>query len=155
VLGLKKYNKDMVREIVFYDIKKRKQLEAILHPRIIPELDKQIDAFKTTPPEQPIVFVEIPLLFECNMECCFDTNILIISKKNNKILRMKDRGSGVADIAQRILDAQMPQTQKIARADMVIKNNDDLEKLYLQVDKVLQTLQTHKKRKLRRICEFD
>jgi len=155
LFNLDQYNKRKVREIAFYHPDKRKQLEKILNPRIIPELDKQIDAFKTTPPEKPIVFVEIPLLYECNMESCFDTNILIIATHQDKIKRMKNRGKGIAEIAQRILDAQMPQTQKIARADMVIENNSDLETLYHQLNTVQEKLLSTKKRKLRRISEFD
>ena len=56
-------------QLVFSDSQKRDELNAILHPLILREITRQLDAFDA--PER-LVIGDIPLLYECGMQTLFD-----------------------------------------------------------------------------------
>jgi len=151
---MEKYDKDTVKKLAFGSPEKRLLLENLLHPRIFFELQRQMDTYLDSPTPPLMVFVEVPLLFECKLENCFDTNILITSNRKIKLNRMKNRGKGGRNIAIQILDAQMRQSDKKKRADHEISNNGERDALYLHLFLRLEYLKSTRKRKLRRLYEI-
>jgi len=121
-------NKQILSRIVFSDEKKRLQLEAIMHPLILDELNKRID--------DPL-FAEVPLLFEVNWDIYFDLNVLIVSNRNVVVGRLIERGLDKDEIDRRIA-AQMDVEEKIKRADKIIYNNGSLTELYEAADGLLK-----------------
>ena len=121
-------DKRKLSAIVFNSEKKRLQLEAIMHPLILEELNKRQD--------DPL-FAEVPLLFEVNWDRYFDMNVLIVSDKDIVIKRLLERGMDAKQINRRIA-AQMDVEEKIKRADKIIYNNGSLTELYRSVDDLLE-----------------
>ncbi|HOM27717.1 MAG TPA: dephospho-CoA kinase, partial [bacterium] len=74
-------NKEKVREIIFTDAIKKRQLENLLHPMVFDEINKNIFDTKKN---GGIIFIEIPLLFETNSEKLFD-KIIVVSAPQKKI----------------------------------------------------------------------
>lgn len=121
-----------VAELVFTDIEKRKQLEAIQHPLILKWVQEQCAAS-----EDALMFVEVPLLFECGWECYFDQSLVVVADENIVFERLKiARNMNDEDIKKR-LNTQMKSELKMNKADYVMINNGSLVELNQQIDNLL------------------
>lgn len=119
--------------IIFSDEKKRKQLESIMHPLIQEEINQQLNYYQ----EEDIVVVEVPLLFEVKWESFFDEIWVIACDEYIRLERLlKYRGVAKQEALLR-MSKQMPQQEKIAKADIVFYNNGTQEELAQQVDSIL------------------
>lgn len=127
----------LLRERVFTDPPARKDLEAIIHPRVREEcLESLASARKLG---ASLFVADIPLLFENAF--CFgqDGNLLVAAGLPTRRKRLRDR-SGLDDTtAEAILAAQMPQEQKILRADHVFWNEGPPLVLEAQLMRFLQS----------------
>ena len=121
-------DKRKLSKIVFTDEKKRLQLEGIMHPLILDELNKRTD--------DPL-FAEVPLLFEADWDIYFDLNVLIVANRDIVVKRLLERGLDKSEINRRIA-AQMDVEEKIKRADKIIYNNGSLIELYDAAEGLLQ-----------------
>jgi dephospho-CoA kinase len=117
--------------IVFKDAAKRKQLEAIVHPRVQEALANKI---KSLSPGDILVY-EIPLLVETGSAKKFDYVITVESDIENRLDRLFERGLE-EDEAQRRIDAQASQSEREAVADCVIVNDGERADLFGEVAKV-------------------
>jgi dephospho-CoA kinase len=117
--------------IVFKDAAKRKQLEAIVHPRVQEALASKI---KSLSPGDILIY-EIPLLVETGAAKKFDYVITVESDIENRLDRLFERGLE-EDEAQRRIDAQASQSQREAVADFVIVNDGERADLFGEVAKV-------------------
>jgi dephospho-CoA kinase len=120
--------------IVFSDSIARKKLETILHPRIRERWLAQIEKWRKE--KCPLAVVVIPLLFETQAESYFDKIICVACAENSRVERLRARGWTPEQINGRIA-AQMPVTEKIARADFVIWTEGDLQNHSRQADVIV------------------
>lgn len=96
-------------QLVFSDSQKRDELNAILHPLILREITRQLDAFDA--PER-LVIGDIPLLYECGMQTLFDAVWVVSVPRETQIQRLAQRDGLDRTQAERRIDAQMPLAQK-------------------------------------------
>lgn len=124
-------NRQRLGTIVFKDAAKRKQLEAIVHPRVQEALASKI---KSLSPGDILIY-EIPLLVETGAAKKFDYVITVESDIENRLDRLFERGLE-EDEAQRRIDAQASQSEREAVADFVIVNDGERADLFGEVAKV-------------------
>lgn len=129
--------RDDLAKIVFADSGARRQLEAILHPRIRERWLAQIESWRNE--NCPLAVVVIPLLFETQAESHFDKIICVACSENSRRERLLKRGWTPEQLQLRIA-AQMPITEKIERAHFVIWSEGDLENHSRQVDSILASI---------------
>lgn len=110
-----------LRELVFADEPLRKQLEAILHPRIRDETFRQ--SFEAGGRYQIIV---VPLLTESPLRDYVDRILVVDCDEEIQLQRLLDRDAESEDQARRILAAQASRADRLAIADDVIRNDGDL-----------------------------
>lgn len=120
--------RDYLREQIFADPAGRRQLEAILHPRIRTAMQAQIAALTT-----PYCIVVIPLLVETGMAESVDRILVVDVSENEQIRRVMHRDNASEAQVRRILAAQATRTQRLARANEVLENHGDLDWLNQQV----------------------
>lgn len=121
-------NRPVIRKIIFNDPSKRKQLEGILHPRILNEMLQQARSLTT-----PYCIFVIPLLIEAQQQTLVD-RILVVDcedKLRRKHLKLRDNMTD-AEI-DKVFAAQADRHQRLAQSDDVIHNNKDLDHLRSQV----------------------
>ncbi len=105
-------------EVVFNDKSKLKQLNSVLHPRIINEMRVIIRSSK-----EKLLFFEVALLFEAGIEDMFDLTVNVSADRELRIKRIISRdGCSEADVNKRI-NSQMSAELKKQRADITIENN--------------------------------
>lgn len=107
-------------DMVFADEKKLKQLEAILHPLVQKEVGKWVRMQRRLGFKK--VAVEVPLLFEANMQRFYDITIVTVSSKFAITQRALKRPGMTKEKLTQILSRQWPQARKCAHADVVIYN---------------------------------
>lgn len=126
-------NRKALGEIVFKEEAARKDLEAILHPRIRAMMRERMEEADRLTPDK-LVVVDVPLLFESKLEYMFEETLLVYIPRELQLVRLMERDGIAADQAERRLAAQMPIEDKRGLADAIIDNSGTLEQTELQVD---------------------
>ena len=122
--------------IVFRDAAALKRLEALVHPAVIAEVDARIARA-----EEPVVVVEAIKLIEAGMHRRYDALWVITAPRELQIARlMRERGLTEEEAMLRV-DAQPPQEEKAARADVVIVNDGGLDELWQRVEEEWSRIQ--------------
>jgi dephospho-CoA kinase len=120
-------NRAEVARRVFHDKEALAKLEAILHPRIRAGWEGALAAAGNRP-----VIVEIPLLFEKNLEKLFGISVCVSTAAETQLVRLAQRGVGRSDALARMA-RQMPLARKELLADAVISNNGNKDFTRAQV----------------------
>lgn len=121
-------------EIVFRDPEALRDLEAIVHPAVIQEIQRRILAHS----EAPAVVIEAIKLLESGFARACDTLWVVTCSEAEQLRRlMHDRGLTEEEAWVRIR-AQPPQAEKVRYADVVIDNSGDLEATRRQVEAAWQ-----------------
>ena len=128
-----KLDRKKMREYIFVDINRVKKLNEITHPPIIEKIKEEINKNK----ENPILVVDIPLLFEGNYEFLVEKILLITCKKEIQLLRVQKRDSVSLESAKNIISKQMSLDEKEKKSDFIIENNGTKEELYEEIEKFL------------------
>lgn len=115
-------NRRALGSVVFTDEHARKDLEAILHPRIRIRTDEWLAA---QPSSQPAAVI-IPLLYEVGRDRDFPLVACVACSPEVQHQRLRQRGWTEQEI-QRRLAAQLPVEEKIKRAQVVIWNDGSKE----------------------------
>jgi len=123
-------------KIVFSDKVLLKKLEGIIHPAVTDEVNKFFEMNK----DKDIVFVSIPLLYEVSCPIHFDKVVLIYCDDEIRKKRLIKNRNYSEEEAEKRMNAQLPQKNKVKLADFTLFNNTDLNDLYSQIDNVLQKL---------------
>lgn len=128
-----KVDRKALGAVVFSDSQKRSQLEALLHPLIYLEIQKQSrDLDKLCKP----YLVDIPLFFETGRYPIM-RSIVVYATKEQQLNRLMQRdGYNMQNALQRI-NAQMPIDEKRRRATYVIDNTKDLAWLEAECKRVI------------------
>ena len=108
-----------------------------MHPEILKKMWNEVEKLKK---DHKIIVVDIPLLFEINMEKEVDKILLIYSSKEIQIERIMNRDGRTREEAIKIINSQIPLYKKREKSDYIIQNNDSLEKLEKNLDKIVQKL---------------
>jgi len=115
-------------KLVFADAEALKQLEAIIHPYVRQAVDLLIR--RST---QPVVVIEAIKLLEGDLRKECDSIWVTDAPQQVQVERLvRKRGLSREDALQRI-NAQAPQQEKLAAANIVIKNNGSYDELWKQV----------------------
>lgn len=117
----------------------RLKLEAIMHPKIQALSKEKADALFAS--GKKIVFYEAPLLFEAKSEKQLDLVITVHAPDEVRIERTMKRDHCSKEQAEKLLRSQMPQAEKMKRADYLIANETDESSLHGNAQEILQKLE--------------
>jgi len=125
-----------LREIAFASDKNREALEAYLYQHLPEAFNQQFSKFGIV---ETIIY-DVPLLFEKKLESKFDLIICVHSPKKIQIERLLKRDGISVDLAESILQKQLPIDEKRDRSDFTLSNISDLDKLELEVEAIVALL---------------
>ena len=106
-----------LRRLLFADAATRREVETILHPAILAELEQQ--ARRAPGPYQ--VFV-IPLLVESGLERIVNRVLVVDCPEEEQVRRLMARDGASREEALRMLETQASREERLAAADDVIDN---------------------------------
>lgn len=117
-----------LRDLVFASADRRRQLEAILHPRIGAALETQ--SASAGGPYQVLV---VPLLIESGLDARVDRVLVVDCSESIQRTRLMVRDRETAASAERLLAAQAGREARLARADDVLENAGSRDELEIEV----------------------
>ncbi len=129
------YNRKYVSGIVFNDDEMRLQLNALIHPAVKIDFENWVENQNSE-----FVFKETALLFELKLnESCYKS-VLVTADDNIRIKRVMDRDGKTYREVEAVMTKQMPEKDKVKKADFVIYNNSNIEDLKAETEKTLLKL---------------
>ncbi len=118
--------------IIFSSEVERQWLEMLIHPYV-----QECLIAKAQRLAPATVVMAIPLLFEAKMEHLVTETWVVVCDYQQQLQRLIDRNHLSKNEAIDRIASQMPQSEKIELADVVIRNSGDLEKLFSQIDQAI------------------
>jgi dephospho-CoA kinase len=123
--------------VVFHDEAAMARLESLVHPPTIEAVEQRIAAS-----DAPVVVVEAIKLLESGMAASYEAIWVATCDASTQLARlMSERDLSRAEARQRI-EAQPPQEEKIARADVVIDTDCTLAETRAQVEAAQRRIPT-------------
>ena len=126
-------NRAHLAEIVFNDAIARKDLEAIIHPKIRVIFDEVVHDLS----EEAILVSQIPLLVESVYEYPFDFVITVSASEEIRRARLIERGMKDYQVSER-LKVQANDLQREAIADAIVRNESSKDDLLRQVENLYE-----------------
>jgi dephospho-CoA kinase len=124
---------------VFGNTEALRDLEEILHPLVRDETDRRIEASGAE-----IFVVEIPLLFETDRDRDFDYTVAVTVPEERRRSWAEERG--VDDAALEAIESrQLTGEEKAGRADLVVQNDGDLDRLREQAEGIRREILRERK----------
>jgi len=142
-------NRKRLAEAIFRDKRKRKSLNAIMHPKIIAEIIRRIEEFQKLTRssrlvererKRDILLVDIPLLFEAKLKYLVDKIILVYVPQKIQIERLQRDNNLTLKEAKARISAQIPLYKKKKYADYIINGDLDSASLRKRVEVVKKEL---------------
>jgi len=111
------------------------KLNSIVHPVVITKLIEEVEKHEKN--GEKLIFVESALTFEAQLEEGFDYIIVVDSKEELVMERLKRRSEMKDDEIRYRINQQIPQELKVQNSDFVIQNNSNIDELKKSVDFVV------------------
>jgi len=128
-----KIDRNKLRERVFGNSDERRQLEAILHPRI-----REVVREKLQELHAPYCVIVVPLLFESGFLDLVDRVLVADVSESAQVQRTAARSGLTEAEIRKIMATQVNRAQRLQRADDVIDNNGDRRHLQKEVERLHQ-----------------
>jgi len=118
-----------MRNLVFSDDSKRRQLEGVLHPRIREAALNQAEAVT-----DPYMIIVVPLLVESPMKEFMDRVLVVDCSEEVQLSRLLARDTENDEQARRIIAAQASRNERLAIADDVVLNDAALDQTRTRIE---------------------
>lgn len=122
-------NRPMLKELVFTDSKALDKLEAIIHPNVRKEIDRQVSVLSSA----PYVIVDIPLLVEKQYQEMFERIIVVDCLPEQQIKRVEERDSIDRATLEAIMEKQAGRDSRLKAATDILDNTCSASLLKEQV----------------------
>jgi len=127
-------DRQKVGEIVFAEAGELNWLESQIHPLVGERIGTWLSSL---PADLAVAVVEVPLLFESEMDGVFDTTVAVVTSDEMRRTRAQARGHALIDEREA---RQLTQEEKASRAEHVIENEGSIEDLERALSTLVDTL---------------
>ncbi|MBN2227839.1 MAG: dephospho-CoA kinase [candidate division Zixibacteria bacterium] len=123
-------------EIAFASDDTKRKLNAIVHPALLKELDRQVKAAQKT---HTLVVIDAALLIDWGWQKKVDLTVLIHAGVETQTKRLRAKGYDLAEVRQR-LRSQLPYRTLRKQADVAVLNNTTRAKLETKIRRLISRL---------------
>jgi len=128
-----KLDRARLAEIIFHVAALRRKANAIVHPYVLRRMREVIQQERSLRLNGILVF-EAALIYESGADALLDYVIVVDGDKQTRLRRVMQRdGTSQEEVLLR-MKAQLPEAQKVRKADFVINNNGDFQSLKTSVE---------------------
>lgn len=132
-------NRDLLGKQVIGNPEAMKRLEALVHPLVHAKEQAFLSSAQLR--GDPIVLLDIPLLFETGGEHRVDTIIVVSADASEQRRRVLARDGMTEEKFKNILARQLPDSEKRKRADYIIDTGQGLDHARDRVREIITNLQ--------------
>lgn len=129
-------NRPALSAVVFADQSSIEKLNAIIHPLVRQQMEKQLVSCRKQGAK--VVVLDVPLLFEAGMQHMGDVVVCVVAPQEVQIARMASRNGYSREEALSRIRNQMPVSEKARLSDMVIDTDRPLDELRQTVEMLYQ-----------------
>ena len=123
-----------IGRIIFKDPNVRAEIDALAHPLIQAAVEQQMQAVCRN---APAVVLDVPLLFEAGWEVLTDEVWVVSLPEAAQLVRLMERDPAMTEEEARArIAAQMPLSEKRARADVIIDNSGTKEETLHMIERI-------------------
>jgi dephospho-CoA kinase len=126
-------------DIVFTDHDQLRRLERIVHPAVEQRVSEIIEEAT-----EPVVAIEAIKLLESRLRHLCDVIWVVTATRDSQMNRLVHQRGFTQEEALRRMAAQSPQSHKVREADLVIRNDGDMDQLRAQVKEAYEALVAQK-----------
>jgi dephospho-CoA kinase len=124
-------NSSFIAAQIFSNNRLQRQVEAIIHPRVEAEIGRLIDELQRK--GHRLVIIEAALIFEAGLDRKLDAVVVVDTEKALRVQRVQQRDRSLEDDIHKRIRAQMDTKKKIIKADYIIRNNNSIKELEMNV----------------------
>lgn len=135
-------NRNVLGQLVFNNQDDLRWLNTLIHPLVISDIKKRLNEIKKSRPES-LVAVEIPLLYEAQLQDLVDVIIVVSLERNIQLERAASDGFSEEESLKRI-ESQLDLTKKEDQAHFIINNSGNVENTKKQVIDILKEVNKEK-----------
>ena len=137
-ISKKNIDKKIISKIIFENKQIRKKLELYIF-KIVRK--KRSDFIKQEKQKKTkLIFIDIPLLFENNLEKQFNKVISIIASKRVRLKRLKKTRKMTENQFKNIIRSQTSDVIRKKKSDYVVYNNSTLKDYKIKINKLISKL---------------
>lgn len=122
-------------ELVFHDAARREQVNRLVHPHVLEEIERRIAELERQDP-QGILIVAAALIIEAGAQNRFDRIIVVTCSEQEQVARLMRRDGVTREEAWARIRAQLPSEEKRRYADFEIETSGSVEQTRAQVREV-------------------
>ncbi|MDQ0337840.1 dephospho-CoA kinase [Caldalkalibacillus uzonensis] len=131
-------------KIIFHDPEQRRRLNGIVHPAIRKKMLEEKEAALNR--GQDLIVMDIPLLFESELEHMVDKILVVYVPQEVQIQRLMERDQIDRDYALQKIGSQMPLETKKEKGHAYIDNSGSRDETRAQLVRILQEWGINSKR---------
>ena len=124
-------------KIAFAHPEMKQKMERIITKRIIDLVAEEIMSFRENG-LQKALFLDAPTLYETGADSLVDAVWLVTADHETRIRRCMERDGSTREQVESRMRSQMPEEEKILRADEVLDNSGEKTALYQRIDGLLE-----------------
>ena len=125
-------NREKLSNIVFSNEDKLLELNKIIHPYVMEEIEKKVNELKGN---NEYILLDVPLPNESFINIS-DKIIVVVANKETRIKRVMSRSNLSKESVEKRMEKQMPTENYIKLADFIIKNNGSMEELVEKINEI-------------------
>tara|TARA_Y100001970_G_scaffold87544_1_gene110504 strand:- start:2245 stop:2841 length:597 start_codon:yes stop_codon:yes gene_type:complete len=133
-----KINKKIITGIIFENKAFKKSIEKYIHKEVFESRKAFIKT--NTKKNKKIIFADIPLLFENNLEKDFDIVLSILSTKKKRTERVIKNKKFSKKTLYKIFSFQVTDKERRAKSDIIINNNKTKKDFIFATEKALMQI---------------
>ncbi len=135
VVKKNKIDKKKIANIIFSNKNTKTLFEKYIHKEV--RLSREFFVKKNSKKKKKIIFADIPLLFEKNLDKNFYSIVCIISSKKNRINRVLKNKKFSKETLNKILKFQTSDKERRKRSKIIITNNKTKKDFIFNIEKAL------------------
>jgi dephospho-CoA kinase len=129
-------NREKLSDIVFSNENKLLELNKIIHPYVIEEIEKKVNELKQ---DNEYIILDVPLPNESFINLS-DKIIVVVANEETRIKRVMTRSNLSEDSVKKRIEKQMPVENYIKLADFLIKNNSSMVDLVEKINEICEKI---------------
>ena len=144
-----KVDRALLSQTVAGSPERLKELEAIVHPMVVEaEIDFLVEQEKSG---ARLAVLEIPLLFETGADARVDVTVAVSAPAELQRQRVMARHGMTADKLEHLLERQLPDAERVAKADYVVDSGLSLQDMHDEIDRLIESLKMKDGRVMERL----
>ncbi len=132
------WNRGKIAEKIFHNPDLLSRVEGAIHPLVLKMMWKE--AHRAQRDLKPLIVFEVPLLFEKNLQGCFEDSVVVAAKESLCQARLRKHKADLYPGFKNRMSFQLSQEEKLKKADFVLWNNGSLEDLKSKVKALLKKM---------------